>query len=164
MQKDSFTYHNNLNAFKTIFHTEGLIGFYQGYIAASFGIVIYHGCSFFVFTKLKEKVKQIWPNSYSKWYVDFSIGAISAVGQLVAYPFDIVRKRMQGQKLLYQKKEIQILSNYKRLISDIYNKEGGVIGFYKGISLNMIKAPISLATVWTVKNYLNRMLDKSYDL
>jgi len=56
------------------------------------------------------------------------------------------------------------LSNYKRLISDIYNKEGGVIGFYKGISLNMIKAPISLATVWTVKNYLNRMLDKSYDL
>ena len=70
---------------------------------------------------------------------------------------------MQGQKLLYHKKEIQVLQNYKGLISDIYNKYGGITGFYKGISLNMIKAPISLATVWTVKNYLNRLLDKSYD-
>jgi hypothetical protein len=85
---------------------EGFSGFYQGYLAASLGIVIYHGSSFFVFTKLKEKVKKIWPNSYSKWYVDFLIGGLSAIGQLVAYPFDIVRKRMQGQKLLYHKKEI----------------------------------------------------------
>jgi len=46
---------------------------------------------------------------------------------------------------------------------DIIEREGGVKGFYKGISLNLIKAPLSLATVWTVKNYLNRLLDKSYD-
>ena len=79
-------------------------GFYQGYLAAAFGIVIYHGCSFFVFTKLKERVKQRWPGSYSKWYVDFMIGGLSSVGQLIAYPFDVLRKRMQGQKLLLQKK------------------------------------------------------------
>jgi hypothetical protein len=54
--------------------------------------------------------------------VDFLIGGLSAIGQLVAYPFDIIRKRMQGQKLLYHKKEIEMLRNYKGLISDIYTK------------------------------------------
>jgi solute carrier family 25 protein 42 len=56
------------------------------------------------------------------------------------------------------------LSNYRELIADILEKEGGIKGFYKGISLNMVKAPLSIATVWTVKNHLNRILDKGYDL
>lgn len=112
---------------------------------------------------MKEAVKHTWPDSYSKWYVDFLIGGLSAVGQLVAYPFDVLRKRMQGQKLLLAKKELTQLSNYHQLIREIYQKEGGIIGFYKGISLNLFKAPLSLATVWTVKNQLNRLLDKSYD-
>jgi hypothetical protein len=29
---------------------------------------------------------------------------MSAFGQLVAYPFDVMRKRMQGQALLLEKK------------------------------------------------------------
>lgn len=106
MERDTFSYRNNMEAFRLIFQREGFSGFYQGFAAALCGIFIYHGCSFFVFTKLKEKVKIIWPGSYSKWYVDFMIGGLSAVGQLVAYPFDVLRKRMQGQKLLFHKKEI----------------------------------------------------------
>jgi hypothetical protein len=104
MEKDAFTYHSNTNAFKTIFDREGALGFYRGYGAAVIGIFIYHGCSFFVFTKLKEEVKKRSPQNYSKWYIDFLLGGISAIGQLVAYPFDVIRKRMQGQALLLEKK------------------------------------------------------------
>ena len=104
MEKDTFTYKNNTSAFVMIFQREGLFGFYQGYGAAACGIFIYHGCSFFIFTKLKEYVKRKFPDNYSKWYVDFTLGGISAVGQLVAYPFDVIRKRMQGQNLLLDKK------------------------------------------------------------
>jgi hypothetical protein len=50
------------------------------------------------------------------------------------------------------------------LISQILEKEGFFKGFYKGASLNMIKAPLASATAWTVKNNLNRRLDSSYDL
>ena len=67
------------------------------------GIVLYHGCSFFIFTKMKEYVKIRFPDSYSKWYVDFALGGISAIGQIIAYPLDILRKRMQGQALLVEK-------------------------------------------------------------
>lgn len=109
-------------------------------------------------------VKKRAPEHHSKWYTDFMLGGLAAIGQLVAYPFDVARRRMQGQKLLLEKGEIATLSNYRQLIKDIYHTEGGVKGFYKGISLNMIKAPISLATVWTVKNGLHRYLDANYDL
>jgi solute carrier family 25 protein 42 len=86
-------------------------------------------------------------------------GGVSAFGQILGYPLDIIRKRMQGQHLLFQKKEIERISNYKELISQIWQKEGFIRGFYKGISLNMIKAPLATATAWTVKNHLNRLMD-----
>jgi len=53
MEKDKFTYKNNTNAFTTIYKNEGFLGFYRGYGAAACGILIYHGSSFFIFTKLK---------------------------------------------------------------------------------------------------------------
>ena len=53
MEIDKFTYKNNTNAFTTIYKNEGFLGFYRGYGAALLGILIYHGCSFFIFTKLK---------------------------------------------------------------------------------------------------------------
>lgn len=54
--------------------------------------------------------------------------------------------------------------NYRELIGSIFTQEKGFRGFYKGISLNLIKAPLASATSWTVKNGLNRKLDKGYDL
>lgn len=53
--------------------------------------------------------------------------------------------------------------NYKELIISIFREERGIRGFYKSISLNLIKAPLASATSWTVKNNLNRRLDSSYD-
>jgi solute carrier family 25 protein 42 len=41
--------------------------------------------------------------------------------------------------------------------------EGIVKGFYKGVSLNFIKAPLSSGTAWMVKNSANRLLNKNYD-
>lgn len=68
------------------------------------GIIIYHGCSFFIFTRIKEHIKTVAPDSYSKWYVDFAVGAVSSLGQFVSYPFEVLRRRMQGQALLFEKK------------------------------------------------------------
>ena len=104
MERDNFSYKNSLNALKTIFEKEGFFGFYRGYTASLMGIFIYHGFSFFIFTRSKEEIKKFYPDSYKKWYIDFGLGAISSVGQIMAYPFDVLRKRMQGQFLLLEKK------------------------------------------------------------
>ena len=94
-----------------------MIGFYRGFSAAFCGIILYHGCSFFIFTQIKEYIRSVSPDSYSKWYVDFGVGAISSLGQLISYPFEVLRRRMQGQGLLYEKKEIKHMKDdYKSLI------------------------------------------------
>ena len=80
-----------------------MLSFYQGYGASLFGIAIYHGFSFFIFSTVKKYIKKQNPENYKKWYYDFFSGGISAIGQLLCYPLDIIRKRKQAQKLLYQK-------------------------------------------------------------
>lgn len=103
MEKSVFTYSNSLHAFSVIYQREGFLGFYKGYTAAILGVVIYQGIAFSLYTRTKEKMLELDPKKYKKWYVDFVIGGFSAVGQIIAYPFDILRKRMQGQALLIEK-------------------------------------------------------------
>jgi solute carrier family 25 protein 42 len=125
---------------------------------------LYHGISFFVFTSVKQWVKEHNPDNFKKWYIDFLCGGLSACGQVFGYPIDIIRKRMQAQSLLLQKNKITKIVNYRELITSIWNHEGFIKGFYKGISLNAIKGPLALATSWTIKNKVNRLLDSNYDL
>ena len=106
-----------MGAFKLVHKHEGLLGFYRGFGAAVSGIIIYHGCSFFIFTKIKEHIRSVAPDSYSKWYVDFAVGAVSSLGQFISYPFEVLRRRMQGEALLIQKKEIEKVHNYRELIN-----------------------------------------------
>ena len=104
MERDNFSYKSNFQAFDKVYKHEGFLGFYKGFGASLCGIIVYHGFSFFIFASVKEVIKKYHPSSYKKWYVDFMTGGISAMGQVMGYPLDILRKRMQGQYLLFQKK------------------------------------------------------------
>lgn len=104
MERDNFSYTNNMQAFKKIYAHEGFLGFYKGFGASLCGIIIYHGFSFFIFTSIKQYIKQNNPENFKKWYVDFMTGGVSAFGQVLGYPLDIIRKRMQAQHLLLHKK------------------------------------------------------------
>ena len=54
--------------------------------------------------------------------------------------------------------------NTYQLIVHIKNIEGFFRGFYKGITLNFIKGPIAIGTSLSMKNLINRTLDKNYDI
>ena len=83
-----------------IFKKEGFLGFYKGYGAACLGVFIYQGIAFSLYTHLKELVHRHDAALYKIWYIDFLFRGISALGQIVAYTLDILRKRMQEQMLL----------------------------------------------------------------
>jgi hypothetical protein len=85
------------------------------------GVIIYQGIAFSLYTLLKEEMNKRNPALYKKWYVDILFGGVSATGQIVAYPLDILRKRMQGQLLLIEKGELKHKQNYKELILDIFH-------------------------------------------
>ena len=81
---------------------------------------------------------------------------------IAAYPFDMIKKRMQGQSLLIQRGELSKLMSYREQISVMWEKEGAK-AFFKGITLNFIKTPFAMAISWTIKNKMNRLLDHNYD-
>lgn len=162
MERDQFSYNSYSSAIQKIYKNEGIRGFYRGYVCSLIGIVVYHGTSFFVFTKIKEYIKDHHPHLFKLWYVDFAVGAISSMGQFVAYPFDMVKKRLQGQSLLVERKELDGPLNYFELIRKMNGE--GIRSYYKGCTVNMVKAPLSLAISWTMKNIVNRYLDELYDL
>lgn len=103
MQKDAFLYSTIADAAKKIYQQEGLKAFYTGLIVGILGVGFYHGSGFFFFTLSKEYIKDNFQEYSTMKSVDFVIGASGAiVAQILAYPFDIMKKRMQGQKVLLQ--------------------------------------------------------------
>lgn len=161
MERDKLRYVDYRSTIKSIREREGLAGFYRGYLAAVIGVTLVHGCGFYIFTKLKEWVAIALPQYYEKWYVDFSIGVITSSGQFLAYPFDMVKKRMQGQGYLIRYGEQSTMMGYRALLRLMWGE--GLRSFYKGFTVNIVKTPLALSTSWTVKNQLNRRLDAAYD-
>jgi len=150
---------------KSIYAAEGMKGFYHGMIPSIAGIIPYHGTGFFTFHYLKGKLKEEMPAWRQSPIFDFIFGGFSGIlGQAVAYPFDVVRRRMQAQHYLFKKGDIDQVRSCIELTKHIYKSEGIVRGFYKGISVNLIKGPLAVGTSFTVKNAINRHLDKNYSL
>ena len=48
------------------------------------------------------------------------------------------------------------------MIQLIYKKEGFVSGFYKGVSINLIKVPIGLGLGFFIRGYLCKFFDVYY--
>ncbi|EAR89090.2 solute carrier family protein (macronuclear) [Tetrahymena thermophila SB210] len=165
MQRDNFHYKNFVHAVKVVYNQEGIKGFYSGLGLAIVGVIFYHGSGFFMMTNLKNYAKENHIQRANKWYMDFIFGAIGAtISQMIAYPFDVMRKRRQAQSLLISTGEQTHKMTYRQLVTHYIKKEGYIPTFYKGITINLVKAPLSSGTAWMVKNQLNRFLDKSYDL
>jgi solute carrier family 25 protein 16 len=92
LQVNKKEYSGILNAFSQIARQEGLQGIYSGILPTSFGILIYSGVSFMIYFSSKEII------GYRSKVAFFTFGALAGVvGQASAYPFDVVRKRLQAQ-------------------------------------------------------------------
>ena len=95
MQKDAFLYKNIYDAALKIYKVEGFKSFYSGLSIGMIGVGIYHGSGFFSFTLMKEFLLEKYPWIAKYKRTDFAIGASGAIiAQVLAYPFDIVKKRM----------------------------------------------------------------------
>eukprot|EP01025_Chloroclados_australasicus_P049956 TRINITY_DN5708_c5_g1_i1.p1 TRINITY_DN5708_c5_g1~~TRINITY_DN5708_c5_g1_i1.p1 ORF type:complete len:342 (-),score=41.83 TRINITY_DN5708_c5_g1_i1:337-1362(-) len=130
----------------------GIVALYAGFGVSFQGAIVYRGIYFGGYETIrnyrnsqhKHQQQQITPNhstqvgnNSSRILVNFLIAQIvTVIGQLAAYPFDTVRRRLMQQSGNGGGNTVQIYKGPWDCWKRIYLEEG-VGGFYKGVSMGV---------------------------
>ena len=114
-----------LSVIKRLYSTEGIPGFYRG-LTPGF-VNCFHGAiQFSIYDTLKLHMTDISPI-----FTGFTLGILSKIiATSVMYPVQVIRSRQQDQHRSY--------SGTSDCVKSIYS-EYGVKGYYRGISLQLIR-------------------------
>ncbi|RKF60688.1 putative mitochondrial carrier [Erysiphe neolycopersici] len=128
-----------------MYKTEGgILALYRGIIPTIAGVAPYVGLNFMTYELIRsyftpEGEKN--PSSIRK----LAAGAISgAVAQTCTYPFDVLRRRFQVNKMTGMGYEYKSIPDAVKIIIT----QEGIRGMYKGIVPNLMKVAPSMATSW----------------
>ncbi|KAM9956647.1 hypothetical protein ACTFIW_000617 [Dictyostelium discoideum] len=148
---------------KSTFTKDGVRGIYRGIQPTLIGILPYGGISFSTFEFLKRiaPLNQIDENGQiSGTYKLIAGGIAGGVAQTVAYPFDVVRRRVQTHGFGDAKAVVNLEHGTLRTITHIL-KEEGILALYKGLSINYVKviptASIAFYTYEYLSNFFNKL-------
>ncbi|RNA09636.1 calcium-binding mitochondrial carrier S -2 isoform X2 [Brachionus plicatilis] len=141
---------------------EGLLAFYKGFVPNILGIIPYAGTDLAVYETLKRfymKKNQIDENPSIP--ILLMCGTTSTIcGQLVSYPFSLIRTRLQAQEVPMDSENRDTM---RKLLIRIWRNEG-LRGFYRGLLPNIIKVvpavSISYVVYENVKNILISVKNK----
>ncbi|XP_022711695.1 ADP/ATP translocase 1-like [Varroa jacobsoni] len=122
------------NCMGKIYKTDGFLGLYRGFNVSLQGIIIYRAAYFGLF----DMSKQYMPNPKDvPVYISFTIAfVVTTTAEIIAYPFDTVRRRLMMQSGLKQEELL-----YKGTVdcwSKIVRNEGAA-AFFKGAFSNMVR-------------------------
>jgi len=157
-------YDNLFHAFRTIWQQEGFLGLYRGFITGLMGVS--HGAvQFMTYEELKkrwnehkEKRRMIEHNSTTlstappsdvwRAHETICMSIISkSVAGLTTYPYQVLRSRMQAS---YGSARPTL-----RYVMMKTWREEGIVGFYRGVGVNLFKVLPAACTVFLVYEQMN---------
>jgi solute carrier family 25 (mitochondrial carrier protein), member 16 len=145
-----------------------VLKFYRGFTVTLVGMIPYAGISFLTWDFLRAHFipdpalasssgppGRGKPRAKATPVADLSIGAVSgALAQTIAYPFEIVRRRMQIGGLTKPDRWLRWGETVK-----IVWDGGGWRGFYVGLTIGYLKVVPMTAVSFTVWQGMKRLLD-----
>ncbi|CAM9862160.1 unnamed protein product [Chrysoparadoxa australica] len=141
-----------------ISRTDGFTALYRGLNASILGIIPYSGVDLAMFYTLRQQ----WMNAHPEAeegpgvLVLLSFGAFSSTcGQLVAYPLQLVRTKLQAQGHPNVPRYAGMLDCFTSTL-----KEQGMKGLYRGLGPNFIKGIPAIAVSYAVYEKSREKLDK----
>lgn len=146
---------------------EGILALYRGWLPSVIGVVPYVGLNFAVYETLKDlAVKQNGLKSDRELSSSLRLaagGIAGTIGQTVAYPFDVVRRRLQvsgwdGAKNLHAEGGHAV--RYTGMVDCFVRtaKEEGMGALFKGIVPNYVKVIPSIAIAFVVYEHVCEQL------
>lgn len=148
-------YRGLVDALKKIYVSEGIRGYYKGFLPGLFGVS--HGAiQFMVYEELKNAYNQYKGTVITSKLNTVEYLAFAAVSKLIAvgttYPYQVVRARLQNQHYSY--------NGAVDCIRQTWTFEGWR-GFYKGLGTNLLRVtPATMITITTYEHVSRFLLKK----
>jgi solute carrier family 25 phosphate transporter 23/24/25/41 len=154
-------YRGILHCIATIIRVDGVSALFRGLLPSVVGVIPYAGVDFAVYSSLRDVYTQRYPDKHPGVLTVFMCGALSSTcGQVVAYPLQLVRTRLQTQGMAGRP------MLYKGMSDAFYKiwKCDGLLGFYSGILPNFMKAIPAVSISYIVYEQVSRGLGISSGL
>ncbi|KAG1044718.1 hypothetical protein G6F43_011418 [Rhizopus delemar] len=149
-ESNLYNYTSLSQAFTSIVRTDGIRGLFAGYGATFIRDAPFAGIYLFFYEGFKS-----WANDYADSHQKPIANALVNLGSGVAagmaatcttQPFDMLKTRMQLKPVIYK----NLLQSAKK----VYLEEG-IMGFFDGISVRLIRKPLNSAISWTIYEEVN---------
>ncbi|KAJ6795202.1 uncharacterized protein M6B38_362090 [Iris pallida] len=169
-EKSAYQYRGMFHALGTVYRQEGFRALYKGWLPSVIGVVPYVGLNFAVYESLKDWLVKSRPFGLAEdtdltvWTRLACGGAAGTVGQTVAYPLDVIRRRMQmggwkdASSIITGQGRNQV--EYSGMI-DAFRKTVRNEGFgalYKGLVPNSVKVVPSIAIAFVTYEVVKDVL------
>ncbi|CAA0838936.1 Mitochondrial adenine nucleotide transporter ADNT1 [Striga hermonthica] len=168
--KSPYQYRGMFHALSSVLREEGFRALYKGWLPSVIGVVPYVGLNFAVYESLKDYLIKSKPFGLVE---DNELGVVTrlacgaaagTVGQTVAYPLDVIRRRMQ---MVGWNNASSIVTGgtkaaleYNGMI-DAFRKtvrHEGVRALYKGLVPNSVKVVPSIAIAFVTYEQVKELL------
>uniref|UniRef100_A0A0E0L6B2 Mitochondrial carrier protein n=1 Tax=Oryza punctata TaxID=4537 RepID=A0A0E0L6B2_ORYPU len=169
-EKSPYQYRGMFHALGTVYREEGFRALYRGWLPSVIGVVPYVGLNFAVYESLKDWLLRANPYDLGKdnelhVVTRLGCGAVAGtIGQTVAYPLDVIRRRMQmvgwNHAASIVAGEGKDAVQYNGMI-DAFRKTvryEGVGALYKGLVPNSVKVVPSIAIAFVTYEFVQKVL------
>ncbi|KAF3628612.1 Mitochondrial adenine nucleotide transporter ADNT1 [Capsicum annuum] len=172
-EKSPYQYRGMFHALSTILREEGPRALYKGWLPSVIGVIPYVGLNFAVYESLKDWLVKTKPLGLVDDSTELGVvtrlacGAVAGtVGQTVAYPLDVVRRRMQmvgwkdAASIVTGDGKSKASVEYSGMI-DTFRKTVRYEGFralYKGLVPNSVKVVPSIAIAFVTYEQVKDLL------
>ncbi|KAI4338375.1 hypothetical protein MLD38_023441 [Melastoma candidum] len=169
--KSPYQYRGMVHALSTVLREEGPRALYKGWLPSVIGVVPYVGLNFAVYESLKDWLINSRPfglvdSSELSVTTRLACGAVAGtIGQTVAYPLDVIRRRMQ---MVGWKDAASVITGDGRKVApeytgmvDAFRKTVQYEGFgalYKGLVPNSVKVVPSIAIAFVTYEVVKDIL------
>ncbi|DAZ92883.1 TPA: hypothetical protein N0F65_011717 [Lagenidium giganteum] len=160
---DALRYHGFRHGLRAILKEEGVAGWYKGIQASLFREGSYSALRFGLYDVFKERYDEwLLPKApdgqplavSTPLHIKILSGATSgAVGSALANPMDLVKVRMQGDR-----SGLRYNNSFLFACRDIYQHDGVIKGFYRGVGPTTLRAMVLTATQLASYDHMKAVL------
>jgi len=146
-----------IDCIKKTYRNEGSLGLYKGLQASIIGVMPYAAIDLAIYNTLRDRYIQK-NRKDPRPIILLGCGAFSSIcGQIVSYPFAVIRTRLQSQGMPGMKGlKYEGLRDCAKKIE----KHEGIKGFYKGLIPNFMKTVPAISISYVVFENVKKRLGK----